>query len=180
MDVQEILTYVIASLLLLSPAKSDPRPPLQEVDVEAKRVEEKIVVVDERDIICLSKNIYFEARGESVEGQIAVAHVTINRVRHKKFPNTVCGVVYDAKKWEEHPIRNKCQFSWYCDGKSDEIHDWKTYNQITNVARKVMLGEYEDNTGGSTFYHANYVSPDWSQHMSLAVVHDSHIFYRMP
>ena len=67
MDVQEILTYVIASLLLLSPAKSDPRPPLQEV-VEAKRVEEKIVVVDERDVICLSKNIYFENRGRKCRG----------------------------------------------------------------------------------------------------------------
>ena len=74
MDVQEILTYVIGSLLLLVPVTSDPKPPLQEVVVEA----EKRVILNERDVACLSKNIYFEARGEGTEGQVAVAHVTLN------------------------------------------------------------------------------------------------------
>jgi len=175
MDIQEILTYVIASVVMLVPATSEPIPPLQEVEVMV----EKKVFLDETQVVCLSKNIYFEARGEDTEGQIAVAHVTMNRVRHHKFPNTVCGVVYQAKKWNDSPIRNKCQFSWYCDGKSDKIHDWKSYHKISDIARRVMLGELEDNTNGSTFYHADYVTPDWSSHMSLAVIHDKHIFYRM-
>ena len=102
----------------------------------------------------------------------------MNRVEHKNFPDTVCEVVYDAKVWDGHPIRYKCQFSWYCDGKSDRIDDWRSYHAITEVARMVLLGDIEDNTGGSTFYHANYVKPDWSNHM-VAVIHDKHIFYRM-
>jgi len=175
MDVQEILTYVIGSLLLLVPVTSDPKPPLQEVVVEA----EKRVILNERDVACLSKNIYFEARGEGTEGQVAVAHVTLNRVEHKKFPNTVCEVVHQAKVWDGHPVRYKCQFSWYCDGKSDRIDDWRSYHAITEVARMALLGDIEDNTNGSTFYHANYVKPDWSNHMAIAVIHDKHIFYRM-
>ncbi len=175
MDVQEILTYVIGSLLLLVPVTSDLKPPIQEVVVEA----EKRVILDERDVACLSKNIYFEARGEDTEGQIAVAHVTLNRVEHKKFPNTICEVVHQAKVWDGHPVRYQCQFSWYCDGKSDEIHDWRSYHAITEVARMVLLGYIEDNTDGSTFYHANYVKPHWSNNMAVAVIHDKHIFYRM-
>ena len=99
MDVQEILTYVIGSLLLLVPTTSDPRPPLQEVVVEA----EKRVILNKQDVACLSKNIYFEARGEDTEGQVAVAHVTLNRVEHKNFPNTICEVVHQAKVWDGHP-----------------------------------------------------------------------------
>ena len=104
----------------------------------------KIVVVDERDVICLSKNIYLVR--ESVRSNwLSCYH---KQGATKNFQTL--SVVYDAKKLQ-HPIRNKCQFSWYCDGKSDEIHDWKTYNQITNVFRKVMLGEYEDNIVGQLF-----------------------------
>ena len=68
---------------------------------------------------CMSLNIYYEARGESWRGKTAVAHVTLNRVKHEKYPNTVCGVVLQAKLWKGNPIRDMCQFAWYCDGKSE-------------------------------------------------------------
>ena len=140
----------------------------------------------QNQIECLAKNMYFEARGQGTAGVLAVAFGVLNRVNDHRFPNTICEVVYQAitrPSWKDkskrYPIRNRCQFSWYCDGKSDEIHDWRSYHAITEVARMVLLGYIEDNTNGSTFYHANYVKPHWSNHMAVAVIHDKHIFYRM-
>jgi hypothetical protein len=103
---------------------------------------------------CLATNIYFEARGESVEGQKAVAFVTLNRVESDKFPNDICSVVYQAKHsrwWAEHrdrlvPIRNQCQFSWYCDGKSDAIRNSYDYKRLYTLAAEVITGRHEDNT----------------------------------
>ena len=74
---------------------------------------------------CMAQNIYFEAANQSFAGKIAVGHVVINRVEDLQFPNDVCGVIYQAKtkvNWKGNvvPIRNQCQFSWYCDGLSDE------------------------------------------------------------
>ena len=69
---------------------------------------------------CMSLNIYYEARGEGWKGKSAVAHVVKNRVKHPKYPNTICGVVLEAKLWKDKPIREMCQFAWYCDGKSDQ------------------------------------------------------------
>ena len=82
--------------------------------------------IDITEAICLATNIYHEARGESYAGKVAVANVTMNRVTSPKFPNTICDVVYQAQtkeNWKGNtvPKRNKCQFSWYCDGKSDNI-----------------------------------------------------------
>ena len=83
-------------------------------------------VVDINQMHCLATNIYHEARGESFAGKVAVANVTHNRVDSTKYPNTYCGVVYQAQMYvnwrgNEVPARHKCQFSWYCDGKSDDI-----------------------------------------------------------
>ena len=80
------------------------------VDLNEQQVEETY---------CMSLNIYYEARGESWKGKSAVAHVTLNRVEHPKYPNTICGVVLEAKLWKGNPIRDMCQFAWYCDGKKD-------------------------------------------------------------
>ena len=71
---------------------------------------------------CLADNIYFEARNQGFAGWVAVAQVTLNRVRDDRFPNTICEVVKQGLTYESgFPIRDKCQFSWYCDGKSDTI-----------------------------------------------------------
>ena len=138
------------------------------------------------EIICLARNIYFEARNESVYGQLAVASVTLNRVNSAKFPNTVCEVVHQAKysKWwaEAHgrkvPIKHKCQFSWFCDGKSDEIYDHKTYEKIYNLA-EIAYNTDIDITEGATHYHADYVNPDWAAYMKTVAKVDTHIFYKM-
>ena len=135
---------------------------------------------------CLATNIYFEARGESYEGQKAVAFVTLNRVDSTKFPNNICSVVYQAKHsewWAEHkdrlvPIRNQCQFSWYCDGKSDRIRNSSDYQRIYTLAAEVITGRHEDNTDGALWYHANYVRPDWRLAYDKTVDIDAHTFYK--
>jgi len=91
----------------------------------------------------------------------------------------VCDVVYQSHVTRTgHPIRNRCQFSWYCDGRSDVIRNWEKFDDIMDISRAVMQGEYEDNTYGATYYHANYVRPSWSRVFTRVAMIDTHIFYK--
>ena len=135
------------------------------------------------DRYCLAQNIYFESQNQSFAGQIAVSHVVINRVNDLQFPDTICGVVYQAKmrinwKGEEVPIRHQCQFSWFCDGKSDEPVDSITWLNSIRVADVVLSGEYPDITEGSLWYHADTVMPYWAHQLENTVTIDNHIFYK--
>jgi len=123
---------------------------------------------------CLAEGIYFEARGEVKLGQAAVAQVILNRVRNPTFPNTICGVVYHNDHW-----RNRCQFSFACDGIRDRINSpyhWKLAKEIgmAVTAGKIWL----DDVGSSTHYHATYVSPRWARAMERVSKIGLHIFYR--
>ncbi|MCQ0986594.1 cell wall hydrolase [Jiella marina] len=123
---------------------------------------------------CLANGIYFEARGESSEGQAAVAQVILNRVRNPAYPNTICGVVYQNKNW-----RNRCQFSFACDGAKDRIRDAGSYSRAKKIADKVTNGEiWLAEVGSATHYHANYVSPRWARAMERVDKIGRHIFYR--
>jgi len=136
---------------------------------------------DSAEVICLAKNMYFEARNQSTIGQIAVANVTLNRVSSKRFPNTVCEVVYQAKlDWRGNPRRNACHYSWYCDGKSDTVYDRETYLDILKLATVVYQSpkNFIDVSQGSTHYHANYATPWWSKNFVQTVIIDDHVFYR--
>ena len=140
-----------------------------------------------QEITCLATNIYWEARNQTPQGMIAVGAVTRNRVNNPHFPDNYCEVVYQArlsKWWFEHhqkevPLRNKCQFSWYCDGKSDDIpyYDKELFIYIKRIAIRVYFGYEKDNTKGATFYHADYVYPLWADTMKHLITIDSHIFY---
>ena len=134
------------------------------------------------ELECLAKNIYFEARGESLTGKIAVANVTMNRVKHHKYPSTVCGVVTQAKwyvNWKGNrlPKRNQCQFSWFCDGKADVPVDMRAYKDSIRVAEVVYHG-YRDLTDGSLFYHSTKVEPYWVTSMVRTKSIGAHVFYR--
>lgn len=137
----------------------------------------------EEAINCLAQNIYFEARGQSIAGQLAVGHVTINRVDSDKFPNTICGVVYQAKyytNWKGNyvPKRHQCQFSWYCDGKPEQINDMKAWKQALMIAEFVYYrDDRSDMTGGSLWYHATHVEPYWASTMNKVRTIDDHVFY---
>lgn len=129
---------------------------------------------------CLAKNIYHEARGESTAGMLAVAMVTLNRVDSKRYPNTVCNVVYQGLKENGKFVPNKCQFSWVCDGLTDRPSDWKMYNMILkHIIPAVMhLRSLDyDLTGGALHYHADYVKPHWADEDKVFAKIDKHIFY---
>ena len=135
------------------------------------------------DTFCLAQNIYFEAGNQPLAGKIAVAHVVLNRLEHKSYPNNVCGVVYQAKlreSWAGNmiPIRNQCQFSWYCDGKSDEPLDTKTWLEVLRIARDIQDGAWADITEGATHYHPTRVNPYWADSLNETVVINEHIFYK--
>ena len=138
-------------------------------------------------VLCLAKNIYWESRNQSYFGQWAVGMVTLNRVKDARFPNTVCEVVYEGphrKSWKDPsiliPLRDRCQFSWYCDGKSDNFpkHDEEAVMVAHEIADAVIQGNYMDYTGGALFYHAYYVLPSWAKQKEKTIEIDDHIFYR--
>ena len=132
---------------------------------------------------CLAQNIYFESGNQSFAGKLAVGDVVMNRVEDEQFPNSVCDVIYQAKtfinwKGKEMPIRNQCQFSWYCDGRSDQPTDSVTWLESIKVADLILRGDFEDITEGSLWYHADYVKPNWSNYLEEVVIIDNHIFYK--
>ncbi|MEK9700053.1 MAG: cell wall hydrolase, partial [Candidatus Poseidoniales archaeon] len=101
-----------------------------------------VVAMSPADTLCLQKNAYFEARNQSDAGMMAVTHVVLNRVHSDRFPNTVCEVVeqgHMSKWWKDNhdrdvPVRNKCQFSWFCDGLSDEPKEREAWAHAQRVA----------------------------------------------
>ena len=123
---------------------------------------------------CLARGIYFEARGESELGQAGVAQVILNRVRNPAYPGTICGVVYQNKSW-----RNRCQFSFACDGLRDRIKSQRSWKTARKVAKAVSEGSiWLDEVGDSTHYHAGYVRPRWARKMKKTDKIGRHIFYR--
>lgn len=137
----------------------------------------------EAELRCLAQNIYFEARSESRKGKIAVGLVTINRVKAKRFPDSICGVV-----WQKRRNQNEewvAQFSWTWDGKGDTPREREQWEEAQMVAGAMIaersLDNFADFTRGSTHYHAEYVDPWWGRSMLAAGYTvqqiDSHLFY---
>ncbi|MCE5972655.1 cell wall hydrolase [Sinirhodobacter sp. WL0062] len=122
---------------------------------------------------CLAQAVYHEARGEGVEGQVAVAEVILNRVDDPQFPKTVCGVVHQGNS-------RGCQFSWVCDGKSDAIRNATVYASIEKIARAMLDGAPRDLTDGATYFHTPAVRPSWSKRFVKTARIGAHIFYRAP
>ena len=149
------------------------------------------------ELYCLAMNTYFEAKSEPIAGQYATADVVLNRVNDARYPNTICEVVLQGptrESWKTkqdpdlseseriyNPIRHMCQFSWYCDGKSDEPKDETGWAQAQYVAGAIMYsGKYRGITEGATHYHATYVRPKWRLDRGMNHIGriGSHIFYR--
>ncbi|MFC0193479.1 cell wall hydrolase [Aureimonas pseudogalii] len=123
---------------------------------------------------CLANGIYFEARGETELGQAAVAQVILNRVRNPAYPKTICGVVYQNASW-----RNRCQFSFACDGIKDVIWNKRAFAAAERIADAVTKGEtWLPEVGSATHYHATYVRPRWAKTMEQVDKIGLHVFYR--
>lgn len=134
------------------------------------------------DLRCLTRNMYFEARGEGEHGMLAVGHVVMNRVQHDGFPKTVCGVVKDGKYKNGKPVANQCQFSWVCDGIPDVVRDTATYKKATELAIAVLTGTSKNPVGKSLYFHATTVklSPinrKWFDTLVVVKRVGRHIFY---
>jgi len=140
----------------------------------------------ETAFICLALNTYHEAKNQSLVGQIATAQVVMNRVEDDRFPNTICEVVKEGPtrpSWEdpekEYPIRHRCQFSWYCDGKPDTPKNEKAWRKAQDVAFLVLYDKIKlDVTEGATHYHATYVKPSWAKTKKRTTRIEKHIFYK--
>ena len=125
-------------------------------------------------LMCLALNVYHETRGEPMSEGYAVSHVVLNRVKHDRWPDDVCSVVkQDYKKGSE-----KCQFSWYCDGKPDKPYEGKAWALSQLIAHDVLDGTVPDNTNGATHYHAHYVNPWWAKELIKTVSLKTHIYYK--
>ncbi|MEM9050091.1 MAG: cell wall hydrolase [Pseudomonadota bacterium] len=123
---------------------------------------------------CLSEALYFEARGESVAGQVAVAEVILNRVEHARYPDTVCAVV----KQNQH-MRNRCQFSYMCDGKPELITEHRAFARAMKIARIMLDGQPRVLTAGATHFHTRYINPSWSRKLTRTARIGAHIFFRL-
>jgi spore germination cell wall hydrolase CwlJ-like protein len=136
----------------------------------------------ETALMCMAVNLYHEAGNQSMIGQMAVGQVVLNRVADDRFPNTVCEVVKQAVTYKNSnkPVRWKCQFTWYCDGKKDEPNfESRTWRLALDhasilITKRIVL----DITEGATHYHATYVRPAWAKTKTRTTRIDRHIFYR--
>ena len=122
---------------------------------------------------CLSEALYFEARGETLRGQFAVAEVILNRVESPAFPNSICGVVNQGEG-----RKHRCQFSYNCDGLLEVITDRKIYERLGRIARVMMDGGRRDLTKGATYFHTSAVRPRWANAFVHITTIGVHRFYR--
>jgi spore germination cell wall hydrolase CwlJ-like protein len=138
------------------------------------------VPLDEADVYCLTRNAYYEAKGDSQMSQIAVTHVVLNRLNDPKFPKKACEVVYQKNRTDADST--VCQFSWYCDkrmmGRVIDPIGWEDSYKAVKKAIKIYYNKGVDVTEGSTFYHANYVNPGWHRLERVTVI-GSHIYYKV-
>ena len=124
---------------------------------------------------CLSEALYFEARGESVMGQFAVAEVIMNRVDSSRFPSSLCRVIHQGTGQ-----RFQCQFTYTCDGRSENIGDRGAWNSVAKIARLMLDGKTRDLTNGATHYHTKSVNPRWARIFPRTATIGAHHFYRQP
>lgn len=122
---------------------------------------------------CLTEALYFEARGESLDGQIAVAEVILNRVDSPLYPGTICGVVRQRGG-------GGCQFSYVCDGRADRMRDKASADRAGRVAQAMLDGAPRVLTDGATHFHTRAVRPSWSKRFAKTAAIGAHLFYRQP
>ena len=175
-------TALLLSMILISPLKV--QGTAIDYDYDLSMHGESFLMT--QDTYCMALNIYHESRSENLAGKFAVADVVLNRVNDRSYPDTVCGVIYDAElkpSWKdptkEVPVRNRCQFSWYCDGKLDDPTETDAWNESILVAHQsIYEGRMLGLTEGATHYHTTYVEPYWASSLDLVGHIGSHIFYR--
>lgn len=136
--------------------KTEPStPPLSKTEVKAVDPAGQAPMDDAAT--CLSRTIYWEAKGGNSEDMEAVANVVLNRLGHKGFPDTVCEVVKQGSE------KSPCQFSWWCDGRPDQVEEEGRYAIAREIARKALNQQLPDRTNGALFFHDRSADVDWSK-----------------
>ncbi|MBU2640826.1 MAG: cell wall hydrolase [Gammaproteobacteria bacterium] len=123
-------------------------------------------------ITCLARTIYWEAKGEGVAGMEAIANVVMNRLGHEGFPNKICDVVRQGHE------QGACQFSWWCDGRSDDVEEDKSYAIAKEISRKALNRQLTDRTSGALYFHQRKINPSWSAEYIRTVEIGEHVFYK--
>jgi spore germination cell wall hydrolase CwlJ-like protein len=123
-------------------------------------------------ITCLARSIYWEANRTNIAEMEAIANVVMNRLGHKGFPNTICGVVKQGQE------RGSCQFSWWCDGRPDDAKEDEPYSHAKEISRKALNRQLKDSTDGAMYFHNRKVSPNWSNEYIKTVEVGVHVFYK--
>ncbi len=163
------LSAVLAIIAAVSFATNNKLKNLSELDYNSKYI---TMAEREKQLSCLSKNIYFEAGRESFEGKVAVAQVTMNRVNSGVFPNDICDVVFQKTKVYDKFV---CQFTWSCE-RGPKVKSNKEYAESQEVAKKVLLENFRlPSLHGAMYYHADYVNPNWNLPKITKI--GRHIFY---
>ena len=131
--------------------------------------------VRDKQLDCLAKNIYHEAKGEPFEGKVAVAQVTINRATSGQFPSDICKVVYQKNVVYEKVL---CQFSWYCDQATvAKPKNTAAYKECQIVARQVLLEEFRlPSLNKALYFHATHINPGWKKEKVATI--GNHVFYK--
>jgi spore germination cell wall hydrolase CwlJ-like protein len=163
----------------LSPAEATKenadRPFVSRPDTAAARFVLHADAADrERAVTCLAQAAYYEASGEGVDGERAVAQIVLNRVHHPGFPSTVCGVVYQGGD-----RATGCQFSFVCDGSMQRVPVPALWTRSREIAEQALAGKVFAPVGHATHYHADYVLPYWADSLDKSVQLGHHIFYRL-
>lgn len=145
-------------------------PVVEPAPVTAESLAELVAVTPrpaklDAELRCLAGAVYFESRGESLPGQLAVAHVVINRAKSNRFPSSMCGVVFQ-----------RSQFSFVRGGKMPKIREGRQWDNAIAIAQIAMNESWKNHAPGALFFHARYVSPGWRKTRVAQI--DNHIFYR--
>jgi len=162
-ETEEVQFIAMPAVERMSPVIIQPQPVELQIELPLRKV-------DTRSLHCLAKAMYWEARGEGEDGMLAVSAVILNRVKDERFPDTVCAVIYEGG--EAPP----CQFSWWCDGKSDYPTDRAQWGEILELSYTYLATRPEDTTEGAVFYHATSIQNPWRRELTAHI--GNHIFYR--
>ena len=130
------------------------------------------------DLFCMAEAIYFESRGEPDIGQLAVRITIRNRFNSRRYPDNICKVVRQGRYFRGLPLRDQCQFSYFCDGKLETISDLKAWNKALGLAALVLSARLEiAGLENVTHYHSIKIQPDWSRKMYYKTTVGRHLFY---
>ena len=159
---------LLCAMLLLMPFGA-----AQAQQAEEGKAPGPLLFVDAEELHCLALNFYWEARGEGRNGMEAVAHVTLNRMRDEQFPGSICEVV------QQGGSDGPCQFSWWCDGRSDTPFEEEVWKRARYISWAVMTGRAPlDHTDGALFYHHEDIEPTWVARLEKTAKIGQHLFYK--